>query len=131
MNAPSVDIKDMLEDETSLGLTFATNLFIGRIPDAPDDCVVIVDTSGFAQDLTFDKAEKYERPSVQIMVRNNDYLTGFDLLNDIKDVLHGKGHTTVNGAYYSVIMCADAPSFLNWDENNRAHFVLNIDMQRR
>ncbi len=52
MNIPSKDIKDMLEASSALNLVFGTNLFIGQLPDKPRNCVSIVDTSGFADDLT-------------------------------------------------------------------------------
>lgn len=46
MNAPSVDIKDMLEAESSLGLTFTSDLFVGHEPNTPDETVTIFDTPG-------------------------------------------------------------------------------------
>lgn len=131
MSAPSVDIKDMLEAESSLGLTFATNLFIGKEPSQPDNCVTIYDTPGGPPDLGLDKDDKYQYPSVQIRVRNNGYTTGWDLADDIKDVLHGRAHETWNGTYYTVISCTSDPALLDWDENGRARFIVNFEAQRR
>ncbi len=37
MNAPSVDIKSLLEDETVLQLVFGTNLFISKQLRQPKD----------------------------------------------------------------------------------------------
>jgi len=139
MNAPSVDIKDMLVAKSSLGLVFDPkdsnrNLFIGREPStkvAPDDCVTVFDTPGGPPQLTLAGNENYYYPSVQIRVRNNDYLTGWNLLYDIMVALHGRAQETWNGTLYSVIQAAGGPAFLDWDANNRARFIINFNMQRR
>lgn len=131
MNASSEDIKDMLEAESSLGLTFATDLFIGKEPAEPDDCVTIFDTPGSPPQLTFNKTEKYQYPSIQIRVRNNAYMTGWNLANDIKDALHGRAHETWNATYYSVIICSSELALLDWDEHGRARFIVNFNIQRR
>lgn len=128
--APSVDIKDILEAESSLGLTFATDLFIGREPTDPDNCVTVFDTPGRPPQLNFDRTEKYDRPAVQVRVRNRDYRTGWELAHDIKDVLHGKGHEVWNGTTYELILCSGEVAFLDWDESSRARFVVNFDTQR-
>jgi hypothetical protein len=131
MNAPSTDIKDMLEAESSLGLTFGTNLFIGREPPTPNNTVTIYDTGGDRPDLHMDRNERYDRPSIQIRVRNISYEAGWSLINDIKDSLHGRAHETWNGTYYSVIYCYIESTFLDWDNNNRVRFVASFNIQRR
>jgi len=131
MNAPSVDVKDILETDSSLELTFLTNLFIGKAPVTPVDCVVIYDTPGWPPQLTLTPGENYYYPSIQIMVRANHYVKGWDLINDIKVSLHGRSHETWNGTLYTVIRCTSEPALLNWDEKNRAQFVVNFDLQRR
>lgn len=130
MNAPSVDITNILEGELSLGLTFATNLFVGKEPTKPDDCVVIFDTGGMPPQLTL-KDQGYEFPSINIRVRARDYQTGWALIDNIKTALHGRAQETWNDTLYSVIYCASGPVHLDWDENSRARFVVNFNMQRR
>jgi len=135
MNAPSVDIKEILEDSSSgLGLTFGTDLFIGREPSAKgaaDNCVTIFDTPGESPLLTLDGGGYYY-PSVQILVRNIDYRTGWDLIHDIRVSLHGRANETWGDeTLYTVIKAAGDIAFLKWDENDRAKFVANFDMQRR
>lgn len=130
MNVPSEDIKDMLEAESSLGLTFATNLFIGKEPSSPDDCVTIFDTFGSPPQLTLDN-QKYENPSIQIRVRSVDYKTGWNLIADIVDVLHGQAQKTWNTTLYSVIYATNSPALLDWDDNDRCRFIVNFNIQRR
>jgi len=131
MNSASEDVKDMLVAESSLGLTFATNLFIGREPSTPDDCVTIFDTSGLPPQLTLKQGEDYYYPSVQIRVRNNSFQTGWTLANNIMISLHGRSHETWNGTLYTVIYCSSGPALLDWDDNNRARFIINFNLQRR
>lgn len=131
MNPTSVDIADILEAESSLGLVFATNLFVGEEPAVPDNCVTIFDTPGFAPQLTFVKGENYYYPSIQLRIRNNSYVTGWQLINDIKVLLHGMGQFTVDDTHYSLIRCSIEPAFLDWDMNRRARFVATFDVQRR
>ena len=136
MNAVSEDIKDMLEADSSLGLTFGTDLFIGQEQSKPNDCVTIFDTMGRDPSLTLTynsnlQNEYYEYPSCQIRVRNDDYLTGWDLINDIMLSLHGRANETWNGTLYIVIRSTGGAAMFDWDENTRVRFVCNFNLQRR
>ena len=130
MNAPAEDIKDMLEAESSLGLTFQTDLFIGREPSKPDNSVTIFDTSGYPPMLTLGNDSQYYYPSVQIRVRNRDYQDGYALISSIVALLHGKHNEVWNNTYYSVIACSSEPFLLDWQEHY-ARFVCNFNIQRR
>ena len=130
MNPTSVDIKNMLEDDSTLGLVFGTNLFIGREPPSPDSCVTIWDTPGFPQQLTA-QGERYFYPSVQLRIRDLVYPTGWALANDIVQALHARAHETWNATLYSLIRCKGEPVFLDIDENERCRFIINFDIQRR
>jgi hypothetical protein len=130
MNACSFDIKDMLVADSALGLVYASNLFIGKEPATPNNCVTIFDSVGFKPQLTLDN-QRYEYPSVQIRVRNSNYLDGWDMIEKIKTSLHGRAQETWNETLYSVIYCFISPTFLRWDENNRAQFVSTYNINRR
>ena len=130
MNSAVQDIKDMLVAE-SLGLIFGTNLFVGKEPDHPDECATLFETAGLPPQLTFDASERYERPSFQVRVRSNSYLTGWSLIHNIMCALHGRAQETWNGTLYSVIYCSSGPAMLDWDQNGRVRFVINFNLQRR
>lgn len=130
MNIPSEDIKDMLVAESIFDLTFNTNLFIGRMPAKPNNVVVIIDSYGYPPDLGLNTVG-YERPNVQIVIRNSNYTTGLELAQDIKDSLHGRSQQIWNGTLYSVITCLGSPAPLGWDENGLASFSINFNLQRR
>lgn len=130
MNAPSEDIKDMLEADSSLGLDFSTNLFIGTEPAKIDNCVTIFDEPSIGPQLTFD-GKRYEYPIIQVKVRNVDYRTGWALANNIMISLHGRAQETWNGTLYTVIYCSGGPASLGQDDNARAQFIINFNLQRR
>lgn len=135
MNAPSFDICNMLENESSSsetleGLIFGVNLFISKEPAQPSDCVTIFDAAGATPVLTLSKDE-YEYTSVQLRIRDTDYGNGWERSNKIAEVLQGRAHEVWNGCYYSLITIANGPFHYDWDENNRARFVINVNIQRR
>jgi hypothetical protein len=131
MNALSVDIKDMLEADSSLGLAFGTNLAIGKEKPNPVECVTIFDTPGFPPDLTLDKVHDYYNSSCQILIRGSDYPTGIVLARNIMVSLHSRVGSTWNGTLYTVIRATGEPSLLDWVENNRPRFIINFNCQRR
>ena len=130
MNSQSEDVKDMLEAESDLDLTFATNLFIGKEEKNPDNCVTIFDTPGFPPALGL-TSQGYEYPSIQIRVRNRSYTTGWNLIEKIKTALHGRAQETWNSTLYSVIYATHSPALLDWDDNGRVRFIINFNIQRR
>lgn len=132
MNAPSEDIKDMLLAESGLNLTFADNLHIGKEPSTPDNTVTIFDTYASTPQLTMEGRANspYEKLFLQIRVRNRDYSLAYSLINEIYLTLHGRAHETWNGAIYEVITCT-SPMHFDWDDNRRARFIININLQRR
>jgi len=130
MNPTSVDIKDMIVAESLLGLTFATDLFIGKEPAKPWNCVTLFDTPGFPPQLTLDN-QKYEYPSIQVRIRNGNYLVGWGIAQNIMDFLHGRAGETWNGTLYSVIYCSSGPALMDWDDNGNARFIINFNLQRR
>lgn len=130
MNFVTEDIKDMLTDESSLGLTFGTDLFIAHEPESPDNCVTLYDTSGGRPDLSL-QGGNYHRDTFQIRVRNNGYAEAMAEVYRIMDFLQGKANEIWNGTYYSLIYVYIPPFGLEWDDNNRAVVVLNMEAQRR
>lgn len=130
MKAPAIDIADMLLAESSLSLELGTSLFVGQEPPRPDNTVTVFDVSGSPGMLTMDK-QKYEYPMVHIRIRNRDYEIGWNLANEIYLSLHGRAHETWNDSIYEVIKVSSGPAHFDWDDNNRARFIINFNLQRR
>lgn len=127
INPPSEDIKDMLEDSGSgLGLVAGTDLFLNIQPSSPNNVVVLVDSGGMNQ-LKYNM----ERPNIQILVRNNVYLTGYDLIKDIKYYLHEKRNGEIwGGTRYISILNRSEIGFLGVDAKNRFEWSLNFQIYR-
>ena len=130
MNAVTVDIKDILEGESKLGLVFTDNLFIGQEPTSPANCVTIFDRPSSPPQLNYDRFEIYEYPSIQIRCRNTSYVNAEAEARAIYLFLHGLT-TEINHTLYTLIRCMQTPVLLDWDENNRARFIVNFEIQRR
>jgi hypothetical protein len=131
MNAASEDVKDMLLAESGLGLQFGINLFVGREPSNPDNCVTIFDTPGLPPLATLGNDSAYQYPALQILVRNRNYLVGYAIITNIIELLHNRGPETWNGAMYCSILCSGEPALLDWDANGRARLFTNFNLQRR
>jgi hypothetical protein len=132
MNAPSKDIKEMIEDslQDSSG-NVITDFPINRVmfDEGKTNCATILDVPGGRPQLTMDKA-KYEFPSIQFRVRCTNYDEGWTYISSVVDLLHGRANESYNGTYYSLIECLNGPGFLERD-NQRTVFVANFNIQRR
>ena len=130
MKATSIDIASLLEADPDMGLAVGVNMYIGKEPSTPSQCVTIFDTQGYSPQLNL-ISQGYEYPSVQIRVRAVDFQTAWTIIETIKTKLHGLAQQTINGTLYSVIYCASGPALLDWDDNSRARVICNFNIQRR
>jgi hypothetical protein len=130
MNAPSVDIKDLLDAESSLALAFNTNLFLNEIPEtAPDLCVGVFDSGGLPPTLGY----VYEYPTVQVRVRGTkgDFRPAEELARDIKRELHGVANHWLDSVTRIVLIQAmGEPFMLGRDDNGRPIFTINFQIHR-
>jgi len=110
---------------------------IGREPTEPNNVTTIFDTPDAGSQLTNEqneannKNDRYVYSGVQVRVRNVAYDKGLQLAQDIVTVLHGRGNETISGAEIKLIQALDNPSLLNWDDNERARFVVNFQVQHK
>jgi hypothetical protein len=134
MKSLSEDIKDMLENtessESSGEFSFFP-IYVGKEPAEPSQTITLFETPGFAPQLTMDRNEKYEYPSLQIRIRSNKFQDGWEQAEKIKDSLHGRANETWDETYYSLIRCSNGPYLLDYDKNQRVRFIINFDCQRR
>jgi hypothetical protein len=138
MRQTSRDIKNILDmsgdssgyDDDLIFSGTGINVFLNKEPATPINCVTIYDTPGMPPYQGLDDVG-YEYPSIQIRVRNDTQITGWNLIERIKDTLHGMNQITVDGTLYSSIACANGPALLEWDDNGNCIFFLNMNIQRR
>lgn len=132
MNPASKDIATLLNDNSSLGLTLGTDLFYARMPDSPQNCTTVFDNPGASPMLTIEKpTSNYFYSSVTVQVRNTVYETGYTELFDILTYLHAESGIIIGDVIYTLIKAENEPQLLGWDDNDRAVFFVNFEVQRR
>lgn len=132
-NAPSVDIKDMIQDMFSASdsssvfdLIFGENLFIASQPELPNIVATVYDTGGIEQGQY-----GLESVNIQIRVRHTDYAQGYALIRDIKYHLHNARNNEIwNGTRYIGISARSDILFLGQDHKNRYEWTVNFLVQR-
>lgn len=95
-----------------LGLTLGTNLFVSSEPASPADCVTLYDTGGPPPYQDFDGDTWIAHPTVQVRVRNGEYLAGNTLIGGIRDALKTIVHTSLSGTRYGGVFIASEPTHL-------------------
>jgi hypothetical protein len=134
MNATAVDVKQMIEyyynESSSLYTPDLYTISIGKEPAEPINTISIFETIGTHQ-FTFNRCEVYEYPTIQIRVRSTAYLEGWQMISNIKEILHGRARETWNGTLYTLIRCSGGPALLDYDKNQRVRFIINFNLQRR
>ena len=118
-------IRDIAQLLQSGGIgTLGVDLFLGQLPDSPDNCVAVFEYAGSPPDLHWDG----EYPGVQVLVRNKSYEAGRAKIEAAKNVLHGVSETIVNNHRYLLIRANQSPFFLERDASNRAVFACNFSV---
>jgi len=128
VNPPSEDIKDLIDADSDLGLTFGTDLFVSEMPETPDACVCVYDTGGFPPDPN----HTYDHPSVQVRVRGakGKYRDAYVRANDIKKLLHQTTNETADGSRYLGIFAGSDVLFVGYDDNHRPLLTVNFNCER-
>jgi hypothetical protein len=127
---PSVDIKDLLISNGTLGLTFGTSLFVSEMPETAGLAVCVYDSPGMAPEPDY----VYERPHVQVQVRGSKvagaYVAAHEMAQRIMNVLMAERQPVVNSARYVGIWPLGSPGFIGYDENHRPQVTVNFRLHR-
>src|SRR5574340_912812 len=115
--------------------TPGTDLFLRRMPPAPDACTAIYLTGGRGPEYTLENAaQRYEATSIKIMVRSDrekNYKAAEDKAYQIWILLGAVQNQNLTGTGYSTrylwIVPIQSPFSLGPDENNRMLVVANYD----
>jgi len=118
----------LLVDIKSLITGVNANIYLGDLPDTPDNCIGLYQTGG--QDpqhqLGASTEEVHETPTFQVRLRNTTYATANTEAEQVKDVLDGLINQVVNGnEYKSIFMQGDINS-LGRDGRNRVNLSVNF-----
>jgi hypothetical protein len=125
-----VDIATYLDSQQA-SLTLGTNLFLGRMPDSPDTCVVLYEYGGSAPDNTMGGGlPVLQNPSVQIAVRAVLYASAESLINLCWGTLEGIVDMSLSGTRYNRVTAIQSPFVLERDSQDRVIFVQNFNVTR-
>lgn len=125
-----VDIATYL-DAQQASLTLGTNLFLGRMPDAPDTCVALYEYGGSAPDNTMGGGlPVLQNPSVQIAVRAVLYASAESLISLCWATLESIIDMSLSGTRYNRVTAIQSPFVLERDSQDRVIFVQNFNVTR-
>ena len=116
------DISTYLKNQ-NIG-TPGTDMFLGQMPDQPDNCIALFEYAGSPPDLHW--AGEY--PGLQVRVRNKSYAAGRAKIGEIMTALHGLYEQTLAGTRYLLIKARGSPEILKRDANNRVELFVNFEI---
>ena len=104
--------------------TLGTNIFLGMVPDRPDNCIVLFEYAGSPPDLYWNG----EYPGLQVRVRNKSYAAARTKIGEVMAALHGLHEQTLSGTRYLLIKARGSPEVLKRDNNNRVELFVNFEI---
>ena len=104
--------------------TLGADLFLGLMPDQPDNCIALFEYAGSPPDLHWNG----EYPGLQVRVRNKSYAAGRTKIEQIARVLHGLHETVLGGTRYLLVKARGSPEVLKRDANNRVELFVNFEI---
>jgi hypothetical protein len=104
--------------------TLEANLFLGLMPDQPDNCIALFEYAGSPPDLHWPG----EYPGLQVRVRNKSYAAARTKIGEAMTALHGLHEQTLSGTRYLLIKARGSPEVLKRDNNNRVELFVNFEI---
>jgi len=104
--------------------TVETDIFLGLMPDQPDNCIALFEYAGSPPDLHWNG----EYPGLQVRVRNKSYAAARTKIGEVINKLHGLHEQTLSGTRYLLIKARGSPEVLKRDNNNRVVLFVNFDI---
>ena len=116
------DISTYLKEQ-NIG-TPGTDMFLGLMPDQPDNCLAFFEYAGSPPDLHWNG----EYPGLQVRVRNKSYSAARTKIGTVMKKLHGLCEQTLSGTRYLLIKARGSPEILKRDSNNRVELFVNFEI---
>lgn len=104
--------------------TLGANLFLGLMPDKPDNCIALFQYAGSPPDLYWPG----EYPGLQVRVRNKGYAAARIKIGEVIQKLHGLHEQELSGTRYLLIRARGSPEVLKRDANNRVELFVNFEI---
>lgn len=109
--------------------TIGTDLFLGYMPDQPDNCVGVFEYAGEPMELTMGTGDAVlERPGLQVRARNKSYSAAKTKIDSVVTALHGLAEQTLNSKRYLLVRANQSPESIGMDQNNRSELVVNFSV---
>jgi hypothetical protein len=104
--------------------TLGADLFLGLMPDQPDNCIALFEYAGSPPDLHWNG----EYPGLQVRVRDKSYAAARTKIGEAMTALHGLHEQTLSGTRYLLIKARGSPEILKRDNNNRVELFVNFEI---
>lgn len=106
--------------------TVGINIFLGQLPDTPDDAVAIFATGGYKQTLPIPDI----RATAQVLIRAQAFETAYNWAWRIFNLLDdgGRGYRMAPSGREMVIKAMQPPFPLGRDDAGRAEMVFNLEV---
>jgi hypothetical protein len=103
-----------------------TDLFLGLMPDQPDDCIALFQYAGSPPDLHWEG----EYPRLQVRVRDKSYAAARAKIGTVAALLHGLHEQVLSDTRYLLIKALGSPEVLKRDANNRIEIFVNFEIMK-
>ncbi len=104
--------------------TPGTDIFLGLMPDQPDNCVALFEYAGSPPDLHWNG----EYPGLQVRIRNKSYAAARIKIEETMKKLHGLHEQMLSGTRYLLIKARGSPEILKRDSSNRVELFVNFEI---
>lgn len=111
-------------------LTLGSNLFLGRLPDAPDTAVAIYESGGTLPDHTMGGASipVVERARIQVVSRAVGYSAARAVAENVWTALEGIADESLSGKRYLRVTALQSPFPLERDTSERVIVAQNFEV---
>ena len=114
--------------------TVGSNIFLGSkavIPVGAGPYLTLTETGGSAPTRVHNEAPAHtQRPTAQIAVRAQSYLTARTMAKAAYLALDGVFNTTISSVFYQSITARQEPTDIGLDELKRPMVVFNIECEK-
>lgn len=110
--------------------TVGTDIFEGQLPPAPDDCLAVIPYGGQASVYTLGQLPDWERPRVQVLVRNVSFAGAEATALAAYNALAKVANALLSGVRYVEITPLQSPFLLRRDDSGRVEFAANYAVQK-
>lgn len=131
----SVSFLDQLTDYVaregvgvSLPANGTVNIFAGKYPDSPDNCIAFLGQIGGKPNIY---VKDFEYPRFQVVVRNTDYVTGEAKIRSVRNILHDKLMLVTENFVALYIQAESDIIPIGEDDKGRSEFSINFSAQIR